>query len=365
MMPGTHSTVTRFFILGFCLVGVFGFQVFYYGSVGSVSWGAAAESEITGVEDCYSAYDISKPRDSDDAADEEEEYIMKDIVGTLSVNFPEMKLLDSRYWIYVDGQIQTAILSPGSALARLKEKDGFSWVDHQGEAARMSNDYVITYIRNDAIRDKLYKRLDYVLIPGEYLVELAVESRLVHESDRAENSPFTFCKHKVKIEAGKTTNLNLNVPRMLTKTPVWPETVAPAPQERSQLEEWYNGIYERVKNRIPELEKQYRNDRLVIALINCFNALLYRPPIYGNVYIDLPGEYGGSRYFDAAQVRIMVSFLKDKYASWPVWLPQRFLVLRDIDEKYYQLRDQYSKFLESFNFDWLDEIAEKLEKIEN
>lgn len=311
MIQRTNSTVTISFIVVLCIVGILSITAFYEGST---LWCAGGE---------------------------EKEYILKYLIGTLSINFPEMKLLGLKYWIYLDGQIQNNELSPNTEIKRSIDKDGYIWLDEHGVAARMSDDWVVNYIRDDAVRGKLYKRLDYVLIPGEYIVEIAAESRFVHESDRAMNSPFTFIKHKVKIEAGKKTTLDLKLPRiLLKKEAVLPEKVSPTSQTEHE-----------------NIEK----DRLVKALINCYNVLQYRPPIYRNLYIDLPKEYGGSRYFDATQVRIMVDFLKNKYVVWPEKLSNSNSV------RYYS--SGYSKqceYLEDLNskLDMLYEIGEKLEKVE-
>jgi hypothetical protein len=365
-MPIKNSFVTKFFILGLCIGGVLGLLAFYYGGV---LWGSAADSPNTGtrLEDSSSAYDISKIRNFEDAADQKND-ILKNLVGTLSINIPELKLRDSRYWIYVDGQIQAAMPPPEIDLVRLSTRDEFVWLDEDGVVARLSKDYVVLYIKNDTVLDKLYKRVDYKLFPGEYLVELAVESRDVPAPPRAENSPFTFRKHKIKIEAGKTTNLNLKVPRISpTLITVMPALkTLKAPRERYRQVKLYQDYVKRVEKYFKKLREQYKRDRLVIALKNCYAAFKVSPPVYRSVYIDLSEEYGGSRDFDAVQVRLIVSFLKDKYSPRPGWwIPSlRIGFDEDIAEGFYQIFDYNSSFLKDLSLDELNEIAEMLEKVE-
>lgn len=147
------------------------------------------------------------------------------------------------------------------------------------------------------------QRVQLVLMPGEYEVEVAVARNIAQTIDCF---PFVFMRQTVTVSQGEITNvpLTINVENCAL--------AAAAYQPFQPDEEWYNSLLNKVK----ETDRAYGQNRVALALNQALNAFIIYPPVSDKVFIDLPEQYGGGREFNAAQIRKIVAWLLHELWDW-------------------------------------------------
>ena len=257
---------------------------------------------------------------------------IRKLTGTLSItltNEADAQRPNS-YWIYVNGHIIERNLGGwNNIFSRIKNKP-------------------------------LVGKFEILLVPGEYTVEVAASRAHLNNEIRF---PFIFISQKVKIEAGKLTEIKFNnvefIPTYLP--PQWITRGKNVQELRrdfksrktweDMLEVWFETFNYTLKH--------YPNDPTFIAIHNVYTTFQQSPPLYSRVYIDMPEIYGGGREYDGAQIRKLVWWLKEAGCGSSYHLVETIPL--QYRESYERLSDQVSNLRDSF--DIYNKIAEKLEKV--
>jgi hypothetical protein len=228
----------------------------------------------------------------------------------LTIGIPAKVLSGARWWVYIDqdivassagSNIPTAAKWTDSRLTSVPTEEGIELWDQKG-IVLSTKDGIATYIRPGTYND-IFSTATVRLSGGQHDIEFFV-SQSPESEPYDPDECFYIAGFYMEGTPGEQQSINFGYPSFpaAAAVPIGP-SLAMTP---GQLLEY--GV-----SRLAQLSSEFASDARVVALFSAYNDLKSSDTSSHKLFINMPENCGGSRYYDAAQINYITGLLYKKY----------------------------------------------------